>query len=87
MIRVGPLVGPAQMDWGTDSLCLSKKMSFQGVVGSLSPYMETFSGAWLQACVAAASTLWFLSLAVVLPEMGKGIYRCPELCWSVTFCT
>lgn len=38
------------------SLCLSKKMSLQGVVGSLRPYTEAFSGAWLQACMAAAST-------------------------------
>lgn len=31
-------------------------MSLQGVAGSLSPYTEAFSGAWLQACMTAAST-------------------------------
>lgn len=58
MIHVSPRRAYTVREWigVLASFCLSKTMSLQGVAGSRSPYMEAFSGAWLQACMAAAST-------------------------------
>lgn len=58
MIHVSPRRAHTVREWigVLASFCLSKKTNLQGVAGSLSPYMEAFSGAWLQASMAATST-------------------------------